>query len=156
MQLTATRLSTDAALQMWKSDPRCAEETTLKAEAQADRSEGHFEGEKYRRYTAWNPIPQNTGRNFEEIEKNVHPAIIREDKLFRINNMARDIFSTSFVWDPKIEEEITGVSLVGRYITLHTNGYPLFFKPSIGEVLVQLPEELVASKPSLFHYRYHQ
>ncbi len=52
-----------------------------------------------------------------------------------------DLENVSYIWDAKKEKEVTGLILLGQRITYHTFGYYLLFKPSIAEVLAQIPEE---------------
>jgi len=59
----------------------------------------------------------------------------------------KDLFGQSYIWDPearvaqKIEFKDVG-PVVWEGITFHTFGYVMLFKPSAGEVLVQLPDDL--------------
>lgn len=48
----------------------------------------------------------------------------------------------SFIWDPKDTKPVAGLVWVQTIRTLHTYGHPILFKPSVAEVLAQLPPDL--------------
>jgi len=51
-----------------------------------------------------------------------------------------DPFGVSFCWDPKLDERMPDTARVWRKIyTLHTYGYHGIFKPSLAEVISQIP-----------------
>lgn len=47
----------------------------------------------------------------------------------------------AFAWDPKKAAETEGLQEVCEITTYHLFGYHGFFKPSVAEVLAQIPEE---------------
>ncbi len=49
----------------------------------------------------------------------------------------------SFIWDPVVTDAAEGLEEVTRIVTLHTFGYAALFKPSIAEVLSQIPEDML-------------
>lgn len=49
--------------------------------------------------------------------------------------------NTAFTWDPKVKGEVE-FSPVREIKTDHTCGYHMFFKPSLAEILSQLPDDL--------------
>lgn len=56
----------------------------------------------------------------------------------------KHIFNMAYNWDPKPVERITEELVPLRDITTyHAYGYYQFFKPSVAEVLAQIPEDLV-------------
>ena len=72
---------------------------------------------------------------------------IEDTSLVEIQKPKFDEIKTSAVtWLPPVEGGISfGLKRVGvehRYKTLHTYGYQGFFKPDLGEILSQLPEEV--------------
>ena len=77
-----------------------------------------------------------TGTPFADAEKSLHriklPANVRD---------------VSFIWDPELLSPVDERNLqILRLIpTYHTAGYIGLCKPTIAEVLAQIPEELVAS-----------
>ncbi len=56
---------------------------------------------------------------------------------------AEDIFNESFIYEPVVKSETLKATAIADIETLHTCSFPLFFKPSEGEVLSQIPEELI-------------
>lgn len=54
-----------------------------------------------------------------------------------------DLCRAAFTWDPKPESRVTGLKKLVSINTLHTYGYYGFFKPSIEEVIAQIPEDLL-------------
>ena len=54
-----------------------------------------------------------------------------------------DIENTAFTWSPKREDEAAGLTPLKTITTYHDYGAPVFFKPSINEVLAQIPPELL-------------
>jgi hypothetical protein len=51
----------------------------------------------------------------------------------------------AYTWDPKPAEEATGLTPLRDVRTYHTFGYYGFFKPSVAEVLAQIPSDLIES-----------
>jgi hypothetical protein len=87
-------------------------------------------------------IPKITDARISEMLKTIRPLIHRDGKLHCIKWI--DTRKVAFTWNPVLDGEVQATEIVGRIRTLHTYGYPGFFKPSIAEVLAQIPEELVA------------
>ena len=54
-----------------------------------------------------------------------------------------DLVSTSFLWEKRPLEAATGLSEIARIKTYHTFGYIGLFKPSVREVMVCIPEDLL-------------
>ena len=98
-------------------------------------------------------IPKK-GREFvNEHALRVQPLLIDEcresreflangGKLYHIESKC-DYFSQSYPWNAKRIEEAKGLVEVGRITTYHSYGYYGFFKPSVAEVLQQIPEKLL-------------
>jgi hypothetical protein len=62
-----------------------------------------------------------------------------EGLLFYIKNVnPRDV---SCVWDPEPTKQANDIERLDDIITYHTFGASVFFKPSIEEVLAQIPEQ---------------
>lgn len=54
------------------------------------------------------------------------------------------VFSSSFVWDAKpTDAPSADTRILNKVFTLHTFGYHGFFKPSIAEVIRQIPQDLL-------------
>lgn len=52
-----------------------------------------------------------------------------------------DLFRIAYAWDPKPTEEATQFKPICDITTFHTYAYYGFFKPTIAEVLSQIPDE---------------
>jgi hypothetical protein len=64
-----------------------------------------------------------------------------------------DLFGIAYTWDPKPSrppEKAIGLKPLCDITTYHVYGYHGCFKPSIAEVLAQIPEEHVSSKVVAF------
>lgn len=66
-------------------------------------------------------------------EKHVH------GDLYYIQDV--DLRTVAFTWDPKPMTKAVGLMELDQIITKHTYGFHGFFKPSIAEVLSQIPNE---------------
>jgi hypothetical protein len=53
-----------------------------------------------------------------------------------------DLKNVSFIWSPKPTKEARGLKKLQVITTYHTYGYHGMFKPSIAEVLTQIPQDL--------------
>lgn len=60
----------------------------------------------------------------------------------------KSLFTFSYIWDPKLNLPILNLEKVDEFYTVHGYGYPGFFKPSIAEVLQQIPEKYTSD----YHY----
>jgi hypothetical protein len=69
----------------------------------------------------------------------VKPLIKVNNKLWTIQPV--DLRNEVFTWDPKRLQQVDDVELVTSISTYHHCGHPALFKPSISEVLCQLPED---------------
>ena len=56
-----------------------------------------------------------------------------------------DIEGTAFTWDPKHEDEAISLKRLKDINTIHDYGAPALFKPSINEVLAQIPPDVLYS-----------
>jgi hypothetical protein len=54
-----------------------------------------------------------------------------------------DIQTVAFAWDPKLAGEATGLTKLRDITTFHNYAAPVFFKPDIGEVLAQIPPDVL-------------
>lgn len=52
-----------------------------------------------------------------------------------------DLFGVAYTWDPKPADKATDLKPLCDITTYHTYGYQGLFKPSIAEVLAQIPAE---------------
>ena len=87
-------------------------------------------------------IPSITDARIKELLGHIRPCVrdARGDLCFILPVDAR---RCSFVWSPKLDEAAKGLSVLAKIHTLHIFSYPAFFKPSIAEVLAQIPLWLV-------------
>lgn len=78
--------------------------------------------------------------------KRVKPLVRREGQLWRIRRP--DLFLDAFPWAPRVTRMVPEDQLEvrGETQTLHKYGFYGFFKPSVAEVLAQIPKELEEQK----------
>lgn len=92
-----------------------------------------------RRYS----IPKITNAELSELAARIKP-VVRDEKR---NNLPfyievdPDLRGTSYLWDYKFTEEAKDLFEFATIRTLHTYGYYGMFKPSVAEVLAQIPPE---------------
>lgn len=82
-----------------------------------------------------------TDERLAELQKKMRPVIRKDDVLFYIEEV--DPRKIAFTWEPVPTKEATGLVALTTLETIHSYGAPVFFKPSIAEVLAQVPEEFV-------------
>lgn len=87
----------------------------------------------------------------ERLLKQMTPVKEVDGKLFPILRTRDDkqdvtLWNTAFTWDPHLGPELKDIELydLARIETYHTCGYIALFKPSLGEVLSQIPLNLRA------------
>ena len=68
----------------------------------------------------------------------VRPVVMHAGRLWWIE--IPDVRNTAFTWEPRRTAIAAGLRYVGSVRTLHTYGAPVLFKPSIAEVLAQIPD----------------
>ncbi len=82
-------------------------------------------------------IPPIGDKLLAELVARIRPVIMHDDKLHFIEPVhPRDI---AFTWGAKATKEAVGLVEVVGLKTLHEYGAPALFKPSIAEVLAQIP-----------------
>ena len=88
-------------------------------------------------------IPKLTNTELEALYEKIRPLVRGKDgNAYPIERV--DLRKVSFTWDPKLlKEPITALHSLGEFRCLHTYGYYGLFKPSIDEVLSQIPANLV-------------
>ena len=84
-------------------------------------------------------IPKITDERLEALYKRIKPLVRRGRLLWLIKRF--DFRTIAFTWDPTKRRPAFWVAPLADIRTLHTYGYYGFFKPSIAEVLAQIPEE---------------
>lgn len=72
----------------------------------------------------------------------IKPTVRFGKKLFYIKPV--DLFNIAYLWSPKPDKEAVETNLysLGEYTTYHEYGYYGLFKPSISEVLSQVPKDI--------------
>jgi hypothetical protein len=88
-------------------------------------------------------IPEITDERIKELLKSIKPVVFKKDKPFYIKPV--DSRTAAFTWDPKTTKAAKGLIPLATITTYHTYGYYGFFKPSVAEVLAQIPEALVGN-----------
>jgi hypothetical protein len=88
-------------------------------------------------------IPKISDEELAELAKRIRPVVRKKSRgkrpfYIKVNP---DLRGTSYLWDVKYEKEATGLFEFATVTTLHTYGYHAFFKPSVAEVLAQIPPE---------------
>lgn len=87
-------------------------------------------------------IPEISDERLEELAARIKP-VIKTEKGYK-NIKPVDLRSTAFTWDPQPWGcTRTRLVEVGSCTSYHNWGYYGLFKPSIAEVLVAIPEELL-------------
>ncbi|MBP6888251.1 MAG: hypothetical protein KBC21_00965 [Candidatus Pacebacteria bacterium] len=80
----------------------------------------------------------------EELQKRyqlIKPVIRFSGTLYYIEDV--HLSNVSYIWSPVKKERASGLMSIAKVTTYHTYGYYGLFKPSIAEVLAQIPEEMV-------------
>lgn len=87
-------------------------------------------------------IPTKTDAELKALVVKTQPLVRQGDQLWMIR--LPDLRNVAFTWSPVCTESPVGLVEVARITTLHGYGYYGFFKPSIAEVLCQIPAGLDA------------
>ena len=93
-------------------------------------------------------IPEMAYSTITALATSFRPLKRKGDALLEIATPV-NLGGVSFLWDPEIIGEAPPLVEVGRTHTLHSFGYQGFFKPSIAEVMRQLPAGL---DPTATHF----
>lgn len=85
-------------------------------------------------------IPEVPQERIKELAERIRPVVefARKGKCY-IEPV--DLFRIAYTWDPKSADKAKGLKPLCDITTHHTFGYHGFFKPSIAEVLAQIPAE---------------
>lgn len=97
-------------------------------------------------------IPEISNERLAQLHARIKPVVrgarttkgaVRHDggHLYYIKDV--DFRGVAFTWDPTLTEPAEGLRDLARIETTHTCGYYGFFKPSIAEVLAQIPVEFL-------------
>ena len=85
----------------------------------------------------------NKRERVEELCRKIQPVISFGKERYYIKKV--DPEKIAFTWDPKKTKRARKLKPLKDITTYHTYGYYGMFKPSIAEVLAQIPEELLAA-----------
>jgi len=84
-------------------------------------------------------IPTMTNERLAELYERIKPVV-------RVNGVPHhiepvDLRRTAYTWDPKPTDCVEGLQKICDITTYHRYGAPMFFKPSIAEVIAAIPEK---------------
>jgi hypothetical protein len=94
-------------------------------------------------------LPDISDEELARLQTFIKPLTKKGDELWSIHPV--DARQHSYTWDPKPLEKMEDLVLVTSVKTSHTCGYYGFVKPSIAEVLCQLPRELTEGNEELWY-----
>lgn len=87
-------------------------------------------------------LPDISDSTLKELVKTVRPMYqFKEQGLSFIK--LPDLRGESFIWSPEFLEKAENIEAFRGIETLHSYGSPSLFKPSIAEVLSQIPDEFI-------------
>lgn len=86
-------------------------------------------------------IPDKPEEEIVALSKRIKPVVSVNGEKRYIRPV--DLFSIAYTWDPKPAKQARGLYPYRDITTYHRWGYYGFFKPSIAEVLAQIPEACV-------------
>jgi len=86
-------------------------------------------------------VPEITDGKLCWLVSSIIPVVREDNKLYKIE--IPDLRETAYTWEPKITKEYLDLQEITRIKTHHYCSYYGFFKPSIAEVLSQIPEKLI-------------
>ena len=89
----------------------------------------------------WTPKVQGMSQQrIRELARQIKPVVtFKEEDSCYIKPV--DPFSESYLWDPQPTDRATGLSVLCDITTYHPYGYYGSFKPSIAQVILQIPPE---------------
>ena len=93
-------------------------------------------------------VPEISDERLHELLRRFTPLVLVDGKLHRIEQV--DPRTIAFAWDPVLLDEVVVTTEVSRIRTNHYCAYYGFFKPSIAEVLAQIPPQ-VEEKANAFY-----
>jgi len=96
-------------------------------------------------------IPEISREELESRYEKIKPLILKDGGLYYIKR-PDSLTSIAYTWDPKPTNKAECLEPVTTIKTLHTYGYYGMFKPSVGEVLSQIPGHLLDTVCA-FHLR---
>jgi len=85
-------------------------------------------------------IPEVPKERIQKLAERIKPVVQFAQKGRRYIKPV-DLFDIAYTWDPKSADEAMDLKPLCDITTYHTYGYQGLFKPSIAEVLAQIPAE---------------
>ena len=76
-----------------------------------------------------------------ELQRRIRPVVGVDENLHYIQDV--DPREIAFTWSPRATKRARGLVKLTTIETIHGYGAPVYFKPSIAEVLAQIPQELI-------------
>lgn len=86
-------------------------------------------------------IPGITDERLSCIAARIKPTYLCKGQLMWME--IPDLRKVAFTWSPEPKSKAKGLVEIAKIMTLHTYGHHGFFKPSIAEVIAQIPEDLI-------------
>ena len=89
----------------------------------------------------WTPnVPKMPRRSIRKLAERIKPVVTFKDEGSCYIKPV-DLFSESYSWDPEPAGKATGLKPLCDITTYHPYGYYGSFKPSIAQVILQIPKE---------------
>lgn len=86
-------------------------------------------------------IPKISDQRLAELAPRIRPVTIRDGTFWFIKPY--DPRKTAFSWKPTLDVPAGPLTALRRVGTMHSFSFYGFFKPSVAEVLAQIPEDLI-------------
>ena len=88
-------------------------------------------------------IPKVSRGRINKLAKRIKPVIQFTHSIFRGKRYIKpvDLFGVAYTWDPKPRRRARNLKPLCDITTYHAYGYYGCFKPSVAEVLAQIPKE---------------
>ncbi len=87
-------------------------------------------------------IPLVTDSRLKQLASKIRPVVRNRNNALAYIEPC-NLRNIAFAWDPKITRKASNLVKHATIKTLHTWSYYGFFKPTIAEVLAQIPEDLI-------------
>lgn len=85
-------------------------------------------------------IPDISDADLAEMATRFHPLVLVKERVYTIR-VDPNLRGVAFAWNAKTLRRLDHRKVVARFPTLHTYGFYGCFKPTIAEVLAQIPAE---------------
>lgn len=89
------------------------------------------------------PIPEISDDELERWVRTIRPLVRKDEVPWEIEPLSGGALRrTAFPWAPDFIAPAEDLTEIARLQTIHTYGAPAFFKPSVAEVIAQIPAHL--------------